>query len=95
MISPREYEELTESKDVPTGALLGTYAGAGAGALKGKHGHKAKAALIGAAAGTVAGAAGGKLMSAARRLKTHIAQHEIREMNLRSTPTRHRHSRGD
>lgn len=95
MIAPSEYEELKSSKDVPRGALLGTYAGAAAGALKGKAGHKHKAALIGGAAGTIAGAIAGKGMSGFKHLKNRIAQNEINEMNLRATPAKRRHHRGE
>lgn len=91
-ISPEEYYDLAREKDPYVGALTGSHLGAAVGALKGKKGSRSKAALVGAALGSVtggtAGHVGGKLL---RRYQSGRIRRLANELNLRSTPTKHRY----
>jgi uncharacterized membrane protein YebE (DUF533 family) len=95
MISPEEYEDLATSKDPLVGALVGGKAGALVGALKSKHGHRAKGAVLGDLAGTAVGALAGKGVSSAKKWQAHRFQRYTHELNLRSTPTRRRRNSGE
>lgn len=87
--TPEEYFEHTHRKDPYVGALIGGKGGMLLGAIKGKKGHKLKAALVGELAGAAAGGvAGHQVEKVMRNYHAKRLRHYVEDLNLRSTPTR-------
>ena len=91
-ISPEKVYDLKAEKNPWKGAVLGSIAGAAAGAAK-KKTHKA--ALIGAGVGGAAGASTAYLAGKANKaIRLGLLNSEIKEMNLKTTPNRRREHKG-
>lgn len=91
-ISPEKVYDLKSEKNPWKGAVLGSVAGAAAGAAKKKtHKH----ALLGAGIGGASGASLGYLAGKANKaVRLGLLNSEINEMNLKTTPNRRSQHKG-